>query len=370
MSLRRRSSRPPAALTSGTAATLILVLASALGGAPAAAGSRTPDVVPPGGDYVALGDSFSAGTGTRAPTDSCYRSPFGYPALLAAAQGLVLDYQACSGATTAQVRTDQLGALDAGTDYVTLTIGGNDVGFTDVVVECALPGWLSDCRGEIDDARAVLHGPLPGRYDALLAEIGTRAPAATVVVGGYPHLFNGEDCHLLTFFTRSEMTRLNAATDELDGVVQARTLSAGFDYVDPRAAFEDHATCDDTEWVNGLSWPLVESYHPNRAGNVAYAEVFWPGATAAASTSDGSGAAADPGPRPDRDAQVREQARAVLGMDLTSPAHLRAAQAGGVPTGDLVRLERALRSGDVTQMSAALEGLQRLDQRHEARAGR
>jgi hypothetical protein len=39
--------------------------------------------------------------------------------------------------------------------------------------------------------------------------------------------------------------------------------------VDPRNAFNGHAICDDTEWLNGLSNPVMESYHPNRNGQSA-----------------------------------------------------------------------------------------------------
>ncbi|TQL50831.1 GDSL-like lipase/acylhydrolase family protein [Ornithinicoccus hortensis] len=314
--------------------------------------------------YVALGDSFSAGTGTRARTDNCYRSPYGYPALIAGAQGLTLDYQACSGATTADVLANQVGALGPETGLVTMTIGGNDLGFASVITECALPGWLSDCHGAINDGRQILQTQLPGRYDAVLGAIAAGAPSADVRVGGYPHLFNGRDCHLLTFFTRSEMDALNAATDELDALVEQKTTGAGYTYVEPRDAFGGHAVCDRTEWINGLSWPIVESFHPNRAGNIAYADLFAPGS----GTAEASAVPAE------RTAQsestlVRRQAETVLGMDLTSPANLRAARAAGIPTGTLQSVVRDLESGDTARAAAALERLSELDARHEARLG-
>lgn len=326
-------------------------------------------------EYVALGDSFSAGTGTRASVDDCYRSPYGFPALLAGAHGLALDYQACSGATTADVRRDQLGALGATTDYVTMTIGGNDLGYASVITQCALPGWLSNCQGRIDDALALLHAEMPQRYDSLFAEIGARAPSAQVVIGSYPHLFNGRDCNLATFFSAAEMRSLNGATDQLADVIQDRALAAGFGYVDARPAFRGHAVCDSPEWVNGLSWPIQESYHPNRAGNVGYADVFWPGTTG---TTAGAGAMATNGEdRPlSRAQQVRAQADAVLAMDLTGAANLREARADGVPTGRLRSLVAQLRSADIATVERALAGLQELDREHAAaldradRAGR
>ena len=109
--------------------------------------------------YVALGDSYSSGVGTRSYLDdgtSCQRSTYAYPSLVAAAQGYALNFRACSGAKIADVTTSQLGALSSATRYVTISVGGNDAGFAGVLTECALPGWMSNCdRG--DQHRAGLH---------------------------------------------------------------------------------------------------------------------------------------------------------------------------------------------------------------------
>src|SRR4051794_2361731 len=87
-------------------------------------------------DYVALGDSYSSGTGAPPYTSSmlCLRSPRGYPQLWVAGHTVSsFRYVACSGATTGSM-SGQLRALGAGTDLVTVTVGGNDVGFADAVV--------------------------------------------------------------------------------------------------------------------------------------------------------------------------------------------------------------------------------------------
>lgn len=323
-------------------------------------------------EYVALGDSFSAGTGTRASVDDCYRSPYGFPALLATAHGMALDYQACSGATTADVRRDQLAALSASTDYVTMTIGGNDLGYAGVITQCALPGWLSNCQGRINDALALLHAQMPQRYDDLFAQIDARAPSADVVVASYPHLFNGRDCNLATFFSAAEMRSLNGATDQLADVIMDRALAAGFGYVDARPAFRGHAVCDSTEWVNGLSWPVVESYHPNRDGNVGYADIFWPGTSASTMTTSTVGPEGVEARPVSRAQQLRAQADAVLAMDLTGAANLSQARSEGVPTGELRRLVAQLRSGDTATVERALAALAALDREHsdEVRASR
>ncbi|WP_157571851.1 SGNH/GDSL hydrolase family protein [Nocardioides alkalitolerans] len=248
---------------------------------PAVSGStsQTPGVsgstsvgalAPAGSSYVALGDSYSSGTGTRSYIDDgteCLRSTQAFPSLIAAANDYSLDYRACSGAVVADVQANQLAALSAATDLVTITIGGNDADFTGVITECALPGWASDCNAAIDTSQAFVSGTLPSRLSGLYGQISAAAPNATVVVAGYPRLFMGEDCNALTWISPEEQARLNATADQLNATTRAAATSAGFSFVDPTSAFTGHAVCDDPEWLNGLSNPIVESYHPNVAGH-------------------------------------------------------------------------------------------------------
>lgn len=220
--------------------------------------------------YVALGDSYSSGVGTRSYIDdgtSCQRSVYAYPKLVASAKGYALDFKACSGATVATVTNTQLSALTSGTDYVTISVGGNDAGFGDVITECAQPGWMSDCDGAIDDAQYYINNVLPGRLSTLYGSIKSRAPGAVVVVVGYPRLFMGEDCNAGTWFSPSEQTRLNATADLLNSKISAASSAKAFTFANPTSRFIGHAVCDDVEWVNGLSSPTSESYHPNRLGH-------------------------------------------------------------------------------------------------------
>ncbi len=352
------SQRHRAGILTTVAAATALTLA-----APLQAQAQTDDT-----SYVGLGDSFSAGVGTYAPTGSCYRSPYGYPVLLAQREGLQLDYQACNGATTRDVADNQVGALTSATDYVTMTIGGNDVGFSSVIIECAQPGWISNCRGAISSARIILNQQMPGRYNALFAAINTRAPDADVVIGGYPRFFNGQDCSLFTFFSRSEMSSLNSATDELDNLIRSTSTNAGFDYVDPRAAFTGHAVCDDQEWVNGLSFPIVESFHPNRAGNVAYANVFQPALSTSSSLQGTQSTAPTQAPdtvRTPRSQNPRAMVQYMLGLQLDSPANLKRAQAAGINPRQIQKITADLRSSNPKKVTKAMKKLQRIDRRYE-----
>ncbi|MFC7503945.1 SGNH/GDSL hydrolase family protein [Nocardioides sp. CPCC 206347] len=220
--------------------------------------------------YVALGDSYSSGVGTRSYISdgtSCQRSNYAYPKLVAAQKGYALNFKACSGATTSTVTNSQLSALNTGTEYVTISVGGNDAGFSSVLTECAQPGWMSNCDGAINTAQSFINNTLPGRLNTLYASIKSKAPNAVVVVVGYPRIFQGEDCNAATWFSPAEETRLNATADLLNGKLSAAASAKGFKWANPTSRFIGHAVCDDVEWLNGLSNPVSESYHPNKLGH-------------------------------------------------------------------------------------------------------
>jgi len=220
-------------------------------------------------DYVALGDSYASGTGIGqyySDSGSCKRSPQAYAALWASSHAVSsFTFVACSGATTQDVQNNQLSALNSGTDFVTISIGGNDVGFAEVVTTCQL-GTDSLCDQAVSVAESVARNQLPGRLDAVYAQIRQRAPQAQVVVLGYPGLFEMGSCGI-TGMSETKRQRLNAAADVLASVISSRAQAAGFTYVDTRSAFVGHRVCASDPWINGLSWPVDESYHPNAKGH-------------------------------------------------------------------------------------------------------
>lgn len=294
--------------------------------------------------YVALGDSYAAGVGGGASRNDCWRAVEGYPVLVARTLGLHLAYQACLGATIDNVERDQVQALGLETSHVSLTVGGNDIGFTPVLIECAKPSWMSDSDAVLDDALAILRTELPARLAALLATIGEGAPNAQVAVTAYPVLFNGEDCNALTFFSPHEMTRIKDGVDELAGVLGAAARGAGAEFVDPRAPFVGHAICDGQEWLNGASLPLEQSFHPNADGHATYARLV---------TTSFDAASADLGP--ERDVRVvegpasRGDAPTFRLPDLLSPQSLDGARRHGL---DPSRVEALVRAGRHEELHA------------------
>ena len=240
----------------------------------ALAGLLTPLLVQPAQAaapaYVALGDSYASGTGTRSYISdgtSCQRSTSAYPSLIAAARGYALNFRACSGATIPDVTNTQLGALTSATSYVSISVGGNDAGFADVLTTCALPWWAGNCDGAINSAQSFVNNTLPSRLTTLYSQIRSRAPYAKVVVVGYPRIFNGEDCNAFTWFSPAEQSRLNQTADLLNSRLASAASAAGFSFANPTSRFVGHAVCADDEWINGLSSPISESYHPKANGH-------------------------------------------------------------------------------------------------------
>ena len=292
--------------------------------------------------YVALGDSYASGTGTRSYISdgtSCQRSTQAYPSLIAAARGYALNFRACSGARIPDVTTTQLSALTSATNYVTISVGGNDAGFADVLTECALPGWASNCNGKIDGAQAFVNNSLPGQLASLYSSIRARAPYAKVVVVGYPRIFMGEDCNAFTWFSPAEQTRLNQMADLINTRTAAAASAAGFSFANPTSRFLGHAVCDADEWINGLSNPISESYHPKANGHAGgYTPTVSPVLTGAA-VAVSAQVVADSTASGDAQAQLQQQYAAadraiepevVLAPDLTTPEARRAARRAGI----------------------------------------
>lgn len=260
----------------GLAAALVAVLVGFA--APSAIARDAVDPVRAPAPLVALGDSYASGLGTRSYAEAaprCARSRLAYGPRVARHLGVRVRLRACAGATVADVRRRQLRVLRRRTRLVTLTVGGNDAGFTDVIVTCARPWWASDCSGAVRRARRTIRTRLPARLDRLLTGIRSRSPRARLVVTGYPRLFMGEDCNAGTWFSPTEQRRLNRAAGLLDRVIRDTVRGPAVRFVDPRQAFAGHAVCADVEWINGLSRPVRESYHPNRRGQRGYARLVW-----------------------------------------------------------------------------------------------
>jgi lysophospholipase L1-like esterase len=247
------------------ASSLILGAALTLTGAGTAQADSSAAAV----DYVALGDSYSSGVGAGAydaASGTCKRTPRAYPALWAAANSpSSFAFTACSGARTGDVTAGQLGPLNSGTDLVSLTVGGNDAGFADVMTTCVLQSE-ANCLARVNEAKRFVDTTLPGRLDSVYSAIRSKAPSARVVVLGYPRFYKlGGSC--VAGLTENERRAINGAADHLNTATAKRAADHGFAFGDVVPNFTGHEICSGAPWLHSVNWVNVgESYHPTAGG--------------------------------------------------------------------------------------------------------
>ncbi len=279
----RRAPRPRSAFSPTLART---VVASAAAFTAAALTVLVPAILAPAQasaqsavHYVALGDSYSSGLGAGSyisSSGSCDQSSKAYPALWDAAnQPASYVSETCAGATTATVLSSQLSALSAATTLVSITIGGNDVGFSSVMETCVLLP-TSSCLSAVQHAESLTATQLPGELDSVLNAIRADAPNARVVVLDYPELYDLSRSSSCIGLSTIDRTNLNQGADQLDSQIQAAAVRHGDVFADVRNAFSGHEICDSSSWLHSVNiLDVSESYHPTASGQSgAYYPVF------------------------------------------------------------------------------------------------
>jgi lysophospholipase L1-like esterase len=242
----------------------------------ASAGERHKPVT-----LAALGDSYSSGVGTPDPDPSslptCYRTPHAWPNLVAAALDWRVTNLACSGAQTQDItapyggqdaQTALLAALRPRPEVVTITIGGNDVGFAPVLVAC----FMGDCSSRITASERLVLTTLPGRLADTYRAVEAAAPRARLVVVGYPRLFPSDASAVVgcDWLSDAERTSLIQAGELLNAVIAAEAWLAGATYVDVSRTLAGHELCTKAPWLVPL--PEAGAAHPTVEGQQAIAD--------------------------------------------------------------------------------------------------
>lgn len=266
----------------------------------------TPAQVALSGTYVALGDSYSSGEGVyqagerplNGGADRCHRAQGSYAPQIAGALGFGsgISFWACSGATTTQLLHGQYGMqpqIDRVTrksSLVTLSIGGNDAGFTSVLRACIVKvPWSSACTDQ-DAAVSGRIDQLRSSVRTVLREIRVRAPFARIIVVGYPRPFPAQptagvnnlgvdDQRWLNGVSRKLDDVLGTAVKEFDRAVAAFGGPGSVEFVDAYDAFAGHEVGTPDPYLNGLDVNLDDltvesrSFHPTAGGYKRYAEL-------------------------------------------------------------------------------------------------
>lgn len=291
--------------------------------------------------HAALGDSYSSGEGATSfypgtgfpddhvdagPGNHCHRSRTAWAFDVGSAHGYDTWLDACSGAVINDLlrynrqnpnEVPQIDNLSATrTKLVTLTVGGNDVGFPDIITSCiygpAAKGKM-DCRdqkfnGRYSNDADVAHAldwlrkgrtsnacqELPGvgsdgkkeyicetapsLHDLYLKIAGRVAPNARIIVAGYPQLFGstftndvpepfcqvGSYAALSFGIQQSDVEWLNEGALCLNNVIASevriaqKTLAAigskvKLSFASVDGQFSGHRLCDtDTSWFHAV----------------------------------------------------------------------------------------------------------------------
>jgi len=252
------------------------------------AGSSTgvQSALPPGARYVAMGSSYAAGPGLSPPKPDtptrCTRSPLNYATLLATRLKLDLVDASCSGATTAHILGPwnelpaQIDAVTPEARLVTVTIGGNDVGFVTNL-------YIGSCSSATSDKPCpALRLPqeadwtkLEANLRAIARQVHTRAPTAKLVFVDYVTLLPEHgSCAAAPLSPENAAAvsslgkRLGALTAKVAHEERADLIAAG-------TLSRHHTPCDAQPWSVGTMGSAPGApWHPNAAGHAGIAEAL------------------------------------------------------------------------------------------------
>jgi len=268
-------------------------LAAALLGllVPGTVEARTPPQ-----SYVALGDSYTAGPiiPVQQPDPlGCLRSDHNYPHLVAAALG-VSEFRdaSCSGAETDDMTNPQgvspgpnppqFDRLDADTQLVTLGIGGNDIGFSEIVENCSsLVPTGHPCQDHYvvnghDELAERIEMTAP-KVAAVLDGIHQRSPEARIYVVAYLAILpeSGPGCWPQLPMTPDDVPYLRGIEKKLNAMLAAQAEANGAKFVDAYTASIGHDACQlpVTRWVEpAVPTTPAAPVHPNLFGMQGYAD--------------------------------------------------------------------------------------------------
>lgn len=258
--------------------------------------------------YLALGDSYATGQaidGTKGADPGCLQSPASYPSQVAAAFGLTLTDNTCSGAvlddvfsTSAAGRPPQASAPADSIGTITLSMGGNDLGFRTVLSGCLalsatgpLTGGEASCQekhtvGGVDQIVKQLTDEVTPKFEATLTKLRATYPKARIFVVGYlplvpdaAHTPAGGCFEKLTLqgtsfpFVTTDLEWINSVQRTLDAQFQQAADNTGAEYLSQMATAADHTACSAAGQpyiapleIKGFSGPTPQSFHPNATG--------------------------------------------------------------------------------------------------------
>ncbi|TYC94765.1 SGNH/GDSL hydrolase family protein [Novosphingobium sp. BW1] len=234
--------------------------------------------------YVALGSSYAAGIGLgdKVPNSPpvCMRGEGSYPRVLAQIIGARLTDASCSGSTTKQILDKRQAGLDPqiqavtkDTDLVTITVGGNDLGYVGDMMRTT--GLFGGLQGQLRSASARPYTELRKTIVAVLREVRKRAPKSRIILVTYPDVLpeNGT-CERLGL-NAGEADTFREIAKQLAATTRSAARSIqGTQVVDAARQSKGHDACSAQPWTTGSHPNEGFAFHPTSAGAQAVAELI------------------------------------------------------------------------------------------------
>lgn len=307
-------------------------------------------------DYLAMGDSYSSGEGdiqvnhgrkyylfgtdvegnSQTPREKCHISSRSYPFLLRTFMNIPderMKSVACSGAEIdADYMLNKVGdnyhgqssrlagfrdsedalKLEALTSFtpgrvkqlefiekyrpltITLTGGGNDIGFEDIIKGCIMSNYYACKYNSTQQGRAMIGQGIANQYHSLtklFAEIRTLSPTTKIYMVGYPQFVDSDSffCAPNVPISQAERVMINEAVIYLNQVIKSAADNSGVKYIDIEDSLDGHKLCEKgTSYVTGLALARdlffgnslfgrsekQESFHPNKSGHALIAKAI------------------------------------------------------------------------------------------------
>lgn len=241
-----------------------------------------------GPEYVAIGDSFTAGGpigAIQAGAEDCLRSQHDYPTRVAANLDLAVTDVSCGGATTAEVLKGsdaapaQVAAVTPKAKLVTVSVGGNDHGiYITAFVNCLRYAKVTrvgaPCKANLGSTFTRRVSSVQESVSAVLRAVRRRAPNARVMVVTYLRLLPDDgECSALPYPV-GDVAWVTQVERSLAEAMRRAAVAQGVEIVDMQQLSEGHDACSPEPWVNGLRPKAKDGWflHPNAAGAKAVAD--------------------------------------------------------------------------------------------------
>jgi lysophospholipase L1-like esterase len=292
---RMRAALPRLVIALAASSILVTAVSGAAGAATRSGTLRATSAL----NYVSLGDSYTAGplipdlTGSPA---GCARSTHSYPFLVAAADSAAsFTDVSCQGADTSNMthsesvplgsNPPQDNALSSSTTLVTLQIGGNDINFSNIIINCTTLSitdpFGAPCKkhyttGGKDRLKEAIEATAP-KVAADLRGIHADAPNARVLLVGYPVILpnSGDGCWPVVPIAFGDVPYLRGVEQELNAMLATEAAANNATFVDTYTASIGHDACQapGVKWVEGLiPTSPAAPFHPNALGEKSMAK--------------------------------------------------------------------------------------------------